>query len=292
MSFSSSLVGRQDRTWRNRLTGLIGVQLLLPSWLNAEIDLAIITGGAGGLGKELTSMLVNSNIKVIVLDLYEPTTVDSIMGAKYYACDVSKKSQVDDIVNEIKIRYGPPTILINNAGVMHDKTIMNLTYKEVKKTINVNLLSSFITIKALLPDMLENKRGYIITIGSVLGHASPAKLSAYGASKSGLIALHESLTYELGGPLSGRETGVNTLLVSPGQLNTSLFKSVRTPSQLLAPVLEPRYVASRVFRAMNRNQVGELKLPFYVQFMPFLRAMPWPIAMVARSLSGMDSAVK
>ncbi|RCK65316.1 hypothetical protein Cantr_01202 [Candida viswanathii] len=159
-------------------------------------------------------------------------------------CDVSDRQQILQTQRMVHRDVGIVTVLINNAGIATGKTI--------------NLLSSFYTIKAFLPDMILKNRGYIVTIASVLGYMSPARLSAYGASKSGLIALHESLTYELGTPYFAPH-GIKTLLVCPGQLKTGMFLSIKTPSTLLAPELDPNF--------------------------------PWPIVALTRKLCGIDQSM-
>ncbi|EMG47359.1 hypothetical protein G210_2322 [Candida maltosa Xu316] len=119
---------------------------------------------------------------------------------------------------------------------------------------------------------------------------SPARLSAYGASKSGLIALHESLTYELGPP-SLNPHGIKTLLVCPGQLKTGMFQGVETPSTMFAPELDPKFVAAYVVNAIEQGRCGEIKLPLYGKFIPMFRAFPWPIVEITRKFSGIDQSM-
>ena len=138
--------------------------------------------------------------------------------------------------------------------------------------------------------MMLRGRGYIVTIASVLGYMSPARLSAYGASKSGLIALHESLTYELGSP-SLNPQGIKTLLVCPGQLTTGMFQGVATPSTIFAPELDPAFVASSVVNAIELGRRGEIKLPLYGKVIPMFRALLWPIVEVTRRITGIDQSM-
>lgn len=255
-------------------------------------DIVLITGGSGGLGKQLIQKFYDCKTKgIISLDIALPPPEDQLEGVKYYKCDVSDPKQVTDIYKTIKQEVGDVSILINNAAITIGKNLVDLQIDEIEKIIGVNLVSSFYTIKAILPDMLANKRGYIVTVGSVLGYMSPAKLSAYGASKSGLVALHESLTYELGSPSLNR-TGVKTLLVCPGQLQTNMFGSINTPSRLLAPELEPTYVADNLIGAIELGRRGEIKLPFYGNFLPVFRAVPWPIVELVREVSGIDKSMQ
>ncbi|ODV59375.1 SDR family oxidoreductase [Ascoidea rubescens DSM 1968] len=250
-------------------------------------DVVLITGGCSGLGKELVSVFRKKGAKVVVFDIDISNSSNKFEGVHYYKCDVSDRKQVLKNADLVKKDIGIITILINNAGITTGKSIVDLSYQEIEKTIQINLLSNFYTIKAFLPDMLKIRRGYIVTIASVLGYMSPARLSAYGASKSGLIALHESLTYELGPP-SLTPTGVKTLLVCPGQLRTNMFNGVTTPNPILAPELDPHYLAKFVLSSVQLGRRGEVKLPFYGNFLPIFRALPWQITERVRNYSGVD----
>ncbi|KAI5970756.1 hypothetical protein CANMA_000175 [Candida margitis] len=258
--------------------------------LEPKFDIALVTGGCSGLGKELVSQLVNKKVKVVVLDITIPQEELRLPGVTYFQCDVSNREQVLDIQKEVQSLMGTVTILINNAAVATGKPLLDLSFQEIERTVQTNLMASFYTIKAYLPSMISLERGYIITIASVLGYMSPARLSAYGASKSGLIALHESLTYELASP-TFRSNGIKTLLVCPGQISTTMFKGVRTPTQIFAPELDPKFVASYVVSAIAQGRRGEIKLPFYGKFLPLFRAFPWPIVALARKLSGIDESM-
>ncbi|EGV61502.1 hypothetical protein PSN45_000177 [Yamadazyma tenuis] len=253
-------------------------------------DVVVITGGASGLGEQLAQRFASHKATVISLDIHIPPPENRIDGVVYYECDVSNTDQVWEAQNSIQSKYGSASILINNAGITAGKKLVDLTCHEVETILNVNLLASFYTVKAFLPAMLERNRGYIVTVGSVLGYMSPARLSVYGASKAGLVALHESLTYELGSPMFHR--GVKTLLVCPGQMKTPMFKSVATPSRLFAPELDVGYVADRIVAAVSLGQQGEIRLPLYGKFIPIFRAFPWPLVELVRKVSGIDRSMQ
>lgn len=267
--------------------------LLVGMMFDPLIDIVLITGGATGLGREITKLFIHANAKVVVFDIVvpEPDSDDYVFGVHYYKCDVSNRKEITQNAEIVKQEVGPVTILINNAGITSGKTVLDLSFDEIENTLAVNLLSNFYTTKLFLPGMLELKRGYIVTIGSILGYMSPARLSVYGASKSGLIAFHESLTYELGPP-SFNNTGVKTLLICPGQMKTTMFNGVKTPSSLLAPELDPKVVAKVVFDSVSLGRRGEIKIPFYGNILPIMRAFPWPITQSVRYFSGMDASMK
>ncbi|KAI5956054.1 hypothetical protein KGF57_003540 [Candida theae] len=264
--------------------------LIFGTVLEPKFDIALVTGGCSGLGKEFVLQLVSRKVKVVVLDITSPKDEDRVQDVAYFICDVSKRENVLDVQKKVESLVGTVTILINNAAIATGKPLLDLSFHEIEKTIQTNLMSSFYTIKSYLPGMIQMGRGYIVTIASVLGYMSPARLSAYGASKSGLIALHESLTHELGSPVIG-SNGIKTLLVCPGQLSTKMFKGVRTPTQIFAPELDPKFVASYVVSAIEQGRRGEIKLPFYGKFLPLFRAFPWPIVALARKFSGIDKSM-
>ncbi|KAI3405135.2 hypothetical protein KGF56_002091 [Candida oxycetoniae] len=275
--------------WLNRKFRILS-ELLIGNIYEPKIDIVLVTGGTNGLGREIVLQLASREAKVVVLDLIIPADKDKVPGVVYFKCDVSNRQQVLDAQREINRDVGVVTVLINNAGIATGKTVLDLSFQEIERTIQINLISSFYTIKAFLPSMMLMKRGYIVTIASILGYMSPARLSAYGASKSGLIALHESLTYELGPP-SLNPHGVKTLLICPGQLKTGMFTGVKTPSTILAPELDPKFVAAYVVSAIEQGRRGEIKLPLYGKFIPLVRAFPWPLVELTRKLSGIDQSM-
>jgi NAD(P)-dependent dehydrogenase (short-subunit alcohol dehydrogenase family) len=262
--------------------------------LDNEKDVAVITGGSGGLGRCLAARLADRGITtVVVLDIILPEPADRVPGVHYRRCDVSSFSQVQSAASEIRTRFGAVTILINNAGVVHGRNLLDMNEQEIQLVLRVNLYASFITIKVFLPDMLALGRGYVVTVASVLGYLAPKRLSAYGASKAGLIAMHESLTAEIRASYIADGSGrrVRTLLVCPGQMETTMFKGVQTPSPLLAPVLAPEDVAHKIVEMLSEGREGTLFMPCYAHFVPLLRVFPARFRDFARHLSGMDRAM-
>lgn len=276
--------------WLNKQFRYIS-DLIIGNVFDPRFDIVLVTGGVTGLGRELVLQIISKGAQVVVLDILEPLEEDlNTVGLTHYKCDVSDPQDVLRTQKLVRKEIGVVTVLINNAGIATGKPVLDLSFQEIEKTIQINLLSSFYTIKAFLPDMMLRGRGYIVTIASVLGYMSPARLSAYGASKSGLIALHESLTYELGSP-SLNPQGIKTLLVCPGQLKTGMFQGVATPSTIFAPELDPAFVASSVVNAIELGRRGEIKLPLYSKVIPMFRALPWPIVEVTRRITGIDQSM-
>lgn len=250
-------------------------------------DIVVITGGSNGLGKAIVLQLNELNARVAVLDICNAAEFIGLSNVNYYYCDVSNVSQLITCQAKIKTDIGTPSVLINNAGIAVNNAILDMLFEDIDRVIKVNLLLNFYTTKIFLPDMMIQNRGYVVTVSSVLGLMSPANLSAYGASKSGQFAFHESLTYEVGPPLLTPK-GVKTLLVCPGQMQTSMFLNVETPLNILAPKLKIEKVAKKIIHSLEVGKRGEIRLPFYARLIPFTRAAPWGMNEITRLISGVD----
>ena len=251
-----------------------------------KVDVVLVTGGSHGLGWELACQVIKLQGVVVVMDVQPPPERE---GLYFYQCDVSDKNQVLECQKKIFKDVGIVTVLVNNAGITSGKNVLDLTFEEIEHIIAVNLTACFYTVKAFLPDMIAEHRGYIVTVASVLGYMSPAQLSAYGASKAGLIALHESLTYELGPP-STSPRGIKTLLICPGQIRTGMFLGVHTPSWI-APQLEPTDVAAGIVTAILMGHRGEVRWPLYTNLLPFYRGLPGQVSEVVRCMTGVDTSM-
>lgn len=164
-----------------------------------------------------------------------------------------------------------------------------MSYTEMERSINTNLLSSFYTLKAFLPAMLRGENGgTIVTVSSVIGQVGAAQLSDYAASKAGLIALHKSLTAEL----KASHPDIRTILVTPGQLSTPLFYGVQTPNSFLAPVVEPVEVAKEIIKAIDNGMAEHIGMPLYARYMDWYNVLPVGVQHVVRRLSGIDTSMR
>lgn len=137
--------------------------------------------------------------------------------------------------------------------------------------------------------MLKEGRGTIVTVSSVLGHLGAANLSAYTASKAALLALHHSLVAELAQNPDAKD--IKTILVTPGQMGTSMFGNLQTPSNFLAPIVTPADVGKDIIRLIEKGDSGEVALPLYSKYIQFLGALPLSVQHIIRRLSGLDVAV-
>ncbi|KAK0522447.1 hypothetical protein OC834_006279 [Tilletia horrida] len=148
---------------------------------------------------------------------------------------------------------GQVTMLVNNAGMLNGKLLLDLAEEEIHRIIAVNLTSHIYTIKAFLPNMIAAKRGHVVTVSSVMGHIGIAQVADYVATKHALVGLHESLRYELDKKYQAPE------------VRTTLF---------LAPLLQPLDVAAAIVDALDRQESSDIYLPWYAQWTPLLRMLP------------------
>ncbi|KAF2465451.1 short chain dehydrogenase/reductase [Lindgomyces ingoldianus] len=259
-----------------------------------EVDLSeeviVITGGVGGLGALIAEVYGMRNANVAVLDTKKVDLEEAEeKGVVYYECDVGDAQQVDEAVKEIVEDLGPPTILINNAGIVHTQSILDSTAEEVRQTFRTNTFSHFNTLRSCLPHMLNEGRGTIVTVSSVLGHLGAANLSSYTSSKAALLALHSSLRAELAQHPNGED--IKTILVTPGQMSTKMFAGVRTPSNFLAPVIAPVDIAKEVIGLIEKGESGDVAVPLYSRYIQILGVLPLGVQVLIRKWSGIDTAM-
>jgi 3-oxoacyl-[acyl-carrier protein] reductase len=168
---------------------------------------AIITGSSRGIGKE-TAIILAKSVNVVVCsrtqseinstveEIKKLTGISGVLGIR---CDVSIPSQVNSLVKSVMEKFGSNAIdiLVNNAGVAFNTKLIDTSEKEWDQTINSNLKGAFLFTKAVLPYMISNRSGVILNVNSGAGKAGYSNLSAYCASKFGLVGLAECLALEL-----------------------------------------------------------------------------------------------
>ncbi|EIM85656.1 retinal short-chain dehydrogenase/reductase [Stereum hirsutum FP-91666 SS1] len=277
--------------WYSRLYRNQGSLLFGPAALDWGEQIVVVTGGSSGIGELIANTLAVRNVTVVVLDV-NPIVTENY-NIVYYKCDVSKWEEVEAVSKKIVEELGHPTVLINNAGVVQGKLLIDLSPEDVQQTIGVNTLAHFWTLKAFLPEMIKNKAGHIITVSSVAGLVGMAQMTDYNASKAATISLHESLRYELDKRYLAPE--VRTTLLVPGHIQTPLFSTTHFPQNFLfkffVPSLQPITIAKAVIAALDEQHSRTIYLPFYVNFVPVLRLLPSFLRDFAQWLSYADYAM-
>lgn len=186
--------------------------------MNGKTDrVAIITGASKGLGRAIVHRLVKAGIRVVAaarsLDKLQTLAEEYKEWVFPVACDVTKSTDVKQMVEQAVKHYGKIDILVNNAGLGHFGSVEDLTEEQWDEMMNVNLKGAFLTCKYSIP-YLKQTEGQIINISSVAGIEAFAGGAGYCASKFGMMALSDSLTKEL------KPYYVKVTTLCPGSIKT------------------------------------------------------------------------
>ena len=220
-------------------------------------EVVFVTGGASGIGRQMCLQFAAQGAKVIIADIdtvrakqLAQEITESKQQAMWIHCDVTSVESVNAAADSARSKFGSPTILINNAGIISGKPITELSIENIERTFKVNAISHFYTIKALLPDMLKADKGHIVTIASIAGIGGVSKMTDYCASKFAAVGIDDSLRNEL--KMMGSK--VKTTCVCPYFINTGMFKGVSTSFTFLFPMLNEDWVAGRIIKAVKYDE--------------------------------------
>ncbi|KAI1197750.1 NAD(P)-binding protein [Nemania serpens] len=238
---------------------------------NWSEEIAVVTGGAGGIGGHIVKLLAERGTKVVVLDI-QPMTYDAGPNVHYFACDITSAAQLASATKDIRAQVGEPTILINNAGVARGKTILETTENDLRFTFDVNTFAHYNTVKEFLPFMIEKNHGMVVTVASLASWLTVPNMVDYSMSKAASLAFHNGLAAELKTRYNAPR--VRTIMVNPGYTKTSLFAGFHSGSPFLVPALEPESVADAICRQMFSGRSGQVVAPTFGRFLLLLQALP------------------
>ena len=196
--------------------------------MKLQDKVAIVTGGANGIGWETVKLFTQEGAKVAVADYQvqeakaKIKTLSSDFEGKVVAfqVDVTDRNSVDQMVQDVIDTFGKINILINNAGITKDAMLSKMTTENFQRVLEVNLNGVFHCTQAVLPHLLANGSGRIINTSSVSGVYGNVGQTNYAASKSALIGMTKTWGKE-----SGRK-GITVNAVAPGFIETSMVESV------------------------------------------------------------------
>jgi len=219
--------------------------------LSLEGKVALITGGARGIGKEIALLFAKqgANIAICDVELQEAQkTASQIQGlgreSMVFKADVTDSANVQDMVDKILDKFKKLDILINNAGITKDNLILRMSEEDWDKVIAVNLKGAFICTKIASKVMLKQRSGKIVSLSSIIGVMGNPGQANYAASKAGIIGLTKSVAKELA------PRGVCVNAIAPGFIKTEMTN--RLPEDVQKKMLsviplgrfgEPRDVA-------------------------------------------------
>jgi len=189
---------------------------------------AIITGGARGIGKKISQTFLKEGASVYIFDVNQEEgarTVGEFQQAHdgkviFFKVDITDEKSVEQSIEKIIEAEGRIDILVNNAGITRDNLILRMSLEDWKKVIDINLTGAFICSKHTVKYMVKNRSGKIINISSIVGVHGNAGQSNYSSSKAGIIGLTKTLAREL----AGRNILVNA--IAPGYIETEMTKKL------------------------------------------------------------------
>ena len=236
----------------------------------------LITGAASGLGRLMALEAVHRKARVTLLDR-DPEGLDRVreelcrLGGEVsaFVVDLADRAALQVVCAQVLAARGGVDILINNAGIVSGKPLLETSDEAIERTFQVNTLAHFWTVRAFLPGMLSRGRGHLVTVASVAGLAGTSRLSDYCASKFAAVGFDESLRVELkrlGSP-------VRTTVVCPYFIDTGMFEGASTRFPRLLPILQPDDVVRRIMIAIERNR-SRLIMPRFVLALPVARVLP------------------
>lgn len=188
---------------------------------------ALITGGAGGLGSEAARVLAAEGAHVVVTDISESAAralAESVNGSGY-AHNVASEADWTRIVDDVLAKQGRIDILVNAAGIEGDLTnggALNTTLEEWRRVMSINLDGTFIGCRLIVPHMIERGTGSVINISSIVSFMASATALAYGASKAGVQQLSRSIAWI--GAQNGAKVRCNSL--HPGVIKTRMTDNI------------------------------------------------------------------
>lgn len=198
-----------------------------------ENKVAVITGGSNGIGKATVAKFIEEGAQVIIWDINEAAgnaVVENYqsqgINVHFQVVNTADLAAIETAVETIKTTYGRIDVLINNAGITRDATLLKMSSEQWQQVIDVNLTGVFNCTKVIAPLMVEQGNGVILNAASVVGLYGNFGQTNYSATKAGVIAMSKTWAKELG------KKGVRVNAVAPGFILTDMVKAM--PEEVLA----------------------------------------------------------
>jgi len=199
--------------------------------------ISIITGSARGIGRATALKFAAEGAHVVVCDL-DQTSIDAVVKtitgkggkASGFVVDVTDRSSIDAMVSAVIAKHGRIDTLVNNAGIVQDARMINMTDDQFDKVIDVNLKGTYNCTKAVIDAMLMQQSGVILNASSIVGIYGNFGQTNYAASKFGVIGMAKTWAREFG------RNGIRANAVCPGMIETDIIKGI--PEKVLQTITE------------------------------------------------------
>lgn len=245
-----------------------------PNW---KKEIVVITGGAAGIGKSTVEILSHEKrARIAVLDMAPPSYAPAPRGAPeilYFKVDVSDKAAVHEVAEEIRRKWGEPTILMNCAGIAVGATILESEEASINRVWRVNTLANWVTVQEFLPAMIKKNHGHIMTVASSASYMSLPQMAEYSTSKNAALSFHEVLAGELNARYFARK--IRTSVCCPTKVRTALGDGMEDHNMpFLTPNLMPIQVGRAIVDSFDSGLSQHLIMPQFMRVLSCIRMMP------------------
>jgi 3-oxoacyl-[acyl-carrier protein] reductase len=199
--------------------------------IRMEGKVAIVTGGARGIGRKIVETLAQEGA-AIVYSLDMGVGEYQLPNVRHVQLNVTNRDQVAKFVEDVKTEFEKIDVLVNNAGITRDALIQKMTEDMWDAVIDVNLKGVFNLTQAVAPIMMENGKGSIVSISSVVGVYGNVGQTNYAATKAGVIGM----TYTWAKEFTRKGAAVRSNAIAPGYVETEMMATV--PDKVLQPIRE------------------------------------------------------
>jgi short-subunit dehydrogenase len=225
---------------------------------------AVVTGASSGIGRLLAVRFAREGARVALVARRAPE-LEAVAGeiragggdALVLPCDVADRAQTFAAAAAVLDRLGPIDILVNNAGYGHHRSFLEWDLDDMEQLMRVNFLGILYWTKALLPQMVERSRGWLVFMASVAGKIGVPDESVYAASKFATVGLAEALSLEV------EDAGVHVLTVCPGTIRTPFFDQEaleRMPPVAKRTMVDPEPLVEAIMQSLAAGK-RELTYP-------------------------------
>jgi all-trans-retinol dehydrogenase (NAD+) len=238
----------------------------------------LITGGALGMGRSLARMLLGEGCRVVIVDIREDDLeearkeLESCGDIVSYLCDISDRERVYALAEKVQDEFGDIDILVNNAGVVRSDPFLEKPDDAIERTVAVNLLAHFWTMKAFLPGMVARKEGHVVNMASAGGLLGVPYISDYCATKFAVVGLTESLRQEF----KLRKLGnIRFTYVCPNTVGTGMFEGAKPVKG--TKLLTAEEVTEKIVQGIKKNR-SFIGVPLSVYLLPLTKSItPIPV---------------
>ncbi|CAH2102111.1 unnamed protein product [Euphydryas editha] len=251
-------------------------------------EIVLITGTGHGIGREIALRFARLGATIICVDINATTNEETANLIKQekgkahtYQCDVTNRAAVMQLAEKVTREVGDVSILVNNAGIMPCKPLLEQTEQEIKLMNDININANLWTLQAFLPSMMARNHGHIVAMSSMAGMMGIRNLVPYCGSKYAVRGIMEALAVELWDDPKGFK-GIKLTTICPSMVDTGLCKKPRIRFKNLMKLITPGEAADMIVDAVRRDVI-ETSIPpelhygirYNYRLIPFRAAYVW-----------------